>query len=209
MKKLLLTAAGTLLTVAAFAQGTVTWQNASTISGWNPVADRNVKFGASASIFNPLLVAGANVASNYAGVNLTSLRAVLYYAPGTTTDLGLFSQAAGGSASFKASTSATAGSWFGGTRTLTTGVPAQGGVSSLFVVVWDSSLSTDPLSDASKLGLWGSSAIFAYTTPTSPTPAPVDFLPNNLSSFTIGMVPEPSTFALAGLGAAATRKGKC
>ena len=141
--------------------------------------------------------------SNYAGVNLTSLRVALYYAPGTTTDLNLFSQAAGGSATFKASTSATAGSWFGGTRTLSTGVPATGGVASLFVVVWDSSLTTDPLSSAATAGLWGSSAIFSYTTPTSGTPAPAEFLPNNLAGFSIGIVPEPSSFAVAGLGAAA------
>ncbi len=206
MKKLLLTAAGTLLTVAAFAQGTVTFQNASSISGWNPVLDRNVKFGSGASRYNPLLVPGANFSSNYAGVNLTSFRAALYYAPGNTTDLALFSQAAGGSASFKTSTSATAGSWFGGTRTFTTGVPDRGGVASLFVVVWDSSLTTDPLSHAAHTygGFWGCSEIFQYTTPTSPTPVPAEFLMNNLSSFSVNWVfPEPSTFALTALSFAA------
>jgi hypothetical protein len=203
MKKLLLTAAGTLLTVAAFAQGTVTFQNASSISGWNPIVDRNVKFGATAALYNPLLQAGANVSSNYAGVDLTFLRVALYYAPGAVTDVGLFSQAAGGAATFKASTSATAGSWFGGTRTLSTGVAPQGGLASLFVVVWDSRLGSDPLAGAAQAGLWGSSAIFQYTTPTSPTPAPPDFLPNALTSFSIGIIPEPSSFALAGLGAAA------
>jgi hypothetical protein len=202
MKKLLLTAAGTLLTVAAFAQGTVNFANASNIAGWNPVVDRNVRFGATAALYNPLLTAGANVSSNYAGVDLTFLRAALYFAPGAVTDVGLFSQSAGGAATFRSSTSAIAGSWLGGTRTLT-GINAQGGLASLFVVVWDSRTGADPLSAAAQASLWGSSAIFQYTTPASPTPAPADFLPNALTGFNIGIVPEPSSFALAGLGAAA------
>jgi hypothetical protein len=205
MKKLLLTSLASLLTVAAFAQGTVTFQNANTLSGWNPVADRHVKFGETAAAFNPLLVAGANVSSNYAGVNLTSLRAALFYAPGTVADgdwLQVNLAAGGTAATFKNSTSSSAGSWFGGTRTLTT-IAAQGGVASLMVVVWDSSLSADPLSVAARGGLWGRSSVFAYTTPASSTPAPVDFLPNNLQSFTIGVIPEPSSMAIAGLGAAA------
>jgi hypothetical protein len=207
MKKLLLTTLSSLLAVAAFAQGTVTFQNASTVAGWASVADRNVKFGADAANYNPALVAGANVSSNYAGVNLSSLRAALYYAPGTVADSewqSITLAAAGASASFKQSTSATAGSWFGGTRTLTQ-IPAAGGLASLMVVVWDTSLSADPLSAEARAGLWGRSAVFAYSTPSGSTPAPAEFLPNNLASFTIGqagIVPEPSTMALAGLGAA-------
>jgi hypothetical protein len=205
MKKLLLTSLASLLTVAAFAQGTVTFQNASTVAGWNPVADRNVKFGETAAAYNPLLVAGANVSSNYAGVNLSSLRAALYYAPGAVADADWTQvnlAATGTAATFKQSTAATAGSWFGGTRTLST-IAAQGGVASLMVVVWDSSLSNDPLSVAARGGLWGRSAVFAYSTPSGSTPAPAEFLPNNLQSFTIGVVPEPSSMAIAGLGAAA------
>jgi hypothetical protein len=82
-------------------------------------------------------------------------------------------------------------------------IASQGGLASLMVVVWDSSLSNDPLSAAARGGLWGRSTVFSYTTPASSTPAPADFLPNNLTSFTVGIVPEPSSMALAGLGAAA------
>jgi hypothetical protein len=204
MKKLLLTSLASLLTVAAFAQGTVTFQNA-TSQPFPTAADRNVKFGETASLFNPLLVAGANVSSNYAGVNLSSLRAALYYAPGTVLDASweqVNLAAVGGAATFKQSTSTTAGSWFGGTRTLDS-IATSGGVASLMVVVWDSSLSNDPLSAAARGGLWGRSAVFSYTTPTGGTPAPSEYLPNNLQSFTIGVVPEPSSMAIAGLGAAA------
>lgn len=205
MKKTILTTLTSLLAVAAFAQGSVTFQNA-TSQPFPTAADRNVKFGATAALFDPLLVAGANVSSNYAGVNLSGLRAALYYAPGTVADanwLQVNLAASGGfGATFKSSTSTTAGSWFGGGRTLDTIAPV-GGVSSLLVMVWDSTLTADPFSVAAQSGLWGRSAVFSYTTPTSGTPAPNEYLPNNLASFTIGYnIPEPSSMALAGLGAA-------
>jgi len=46
----------------------------------------------------------------------------------------------------------------------------------------------------------GFSAFFTLTPTVAPTPAPAT---TGLQSFTVGIVPEPSTFALAGLGAAA------
>jgi len=211
MKKTILTTIASMLAVAAFSQGSVTFQNASTVAGWAPVADRNVKFDATAAAFNPLLVAGANVSSNYAGVNLSNLRAALYYAPGTIADVGANwqtvnqqAQPTTGSAlaTFKQSTSTTAGSWFGGSRTMN-GVATAGGTATLMVIVWDPTLAADPFNlPGNYNGLWGRSALFSYTTPTSATPAPAEFLPNNLASFTIGVVPEPTTIALAGLGAA-------
>jgi len=205
MKKILLTTAAMALTVAAFGQGQINFSNASTISGFNPVANRNATFDSTAVNASATIAAGANVSSNYSGLDLTSLRAALYYAPSTQSDLSQFIAASGGPVTFKASTSATAGSWFGGTRTMDTlGI----GVTGNFVVfVWDSSKAANPLlAAASGPGnLYGHSAIFQYTPPTSATPAPAEFLPNNLTAFTVGAapVPEPSTFALAGLGAAA------
>ncbi len=201
MKDLPLTLAAALLTVTAFGQGTVFFYNASSVPWWNPVVDRNVKFGPSIGSYDPRLIPGANVSSNFAGVNLASLRAALYYAPGVQTDILVFAPAGGGSTTFRASTSSVPGSWFGGTRTLM-GV-RNGELASLFVVVWDSSLSTDPLSAAARTGIWGTSAIFQYSHPSSPTPAPSDFMPQNLSSFVINPGPEPSTFALAALSFAA------
>jgi len=202
MKKILLTTAAMALTVAAFGQGQINFSNASTISGFNPVANRNVTFDATAASANPAYVAGANVSSNYAGTDLTSLRAALYYAPSTQSDLSQFIAASGGPVTFKASTSATAGSWFGGTRTLDNlGI----GVTGNFVVfVWDISKAANPLLASAQTGIYGHSSIFQYTPPTSATPAPAEFLPNNLTAFSVGaVIPEPSTFALAGLGAAA------
>jgi len=209
MKKTILTTIASMLAVAAFSQGSVTFQNATSVAGWAPLVDRNVKFDATAAAFNPLLVAGANVSSNYAGVNLSNLRAALYYAPGTVADanwqtVNQQAQPSTGSAlaTFKTSTSTTAGSWFGGTRTMN-GVATAGGTATLMVIVWDPTLAADPFNLPNGYnGLWGRSAVFSYTTPTSATPAPAEFLPNNLASFTIGVVPEPTTMALAGLGAA-------
>jgi hypothetical protein len=203
MKKLLLTTAATCLTIAAFGQGQINFNNASTIAGWTTVADRNVKFDSTASLFSPLLVAGANVSSNYAGLNLSTLRAALYFAPTTVSDPLQFTAAGGGPVTFKVSTSTTAGSWFGGTRTLD-GIP-NGTTANLVVFVWDSSRAANPLDPQARFGggLYGQSAIFQYTPPSGATPAPAEFLPNNLMSFGIGIIPEPSSFALVGLGAAA------
>jgi hypothetical protein len=85
----------------------------------------------------------------------------------------------------------------------------------LQVRIWDISKGTD-FSQAtadkqayvnSALGFnwYGSSAIFQYTITTNPTPAPSEFNMGNFNGFSLTFVgiPEPSTFALAGLGAAA------
>lgn len=202
MKKLLVTTAATLLTVAAFAQGTVNFANASTTTGLNP-GTRDVIFGATAKNFNAALAQGALVSSNYAGVNLNTLRAGLLYAPTTVTDLTAFSLAtfAGGYPTFKGSTSSTAGSWFSKVATLN-GI-AAGTTVNLVAVVWDTAKATDPNVAAAKTGLYGTSSIFTYTVPGGSTPAPAEFLPQGLTSFSIGVVPEPTSFALLGLGAAA------
>jgi hypothetical protein len=205
MKKLVLTTAATLLTVAAFGQGVVNFSNASSTPGWvDPAFDRYVHWAPTAATFNSALTAGGLVSSNYAGVDLRSLRATLYFAPtsnNNSNSLAGYVQAAGGSTTFKVSTSTTAGSWFGGNRTLDTIAP--GVAANLVVIVWDSTLSPDPLSAAAQGGLYGRSAVFQYTPPSDPQAQPSAFLITGLGSFTVGIVPEPSTFALAGLGAAA------
>jgi hypothetical protein len=220
MKTFALTCLANLLALAAAAQGTVTFQNNSTFPGWSPATDRNVKFSETTALYNPLLTPGANVSSNYAGVNLSGLRAALFYAPGVVADADWYTltslASASGSpfATFKNSTSTTAGSWFGGTRSMA-GIPAQNGLVSLMVFVWDSAWAAEPLSRAALRGLHGRSAVFQYTTPASAMPAPSDFLPQNLRSFTLdsvlewglppdawGGVPEPTTTTLFGLGVA-------
>lgn len=202
MKRILLACLTCILALNVYSQGAVTFQNASTIAGWDSVVDRNVRFGIGAVYFG--IPVGANVSSNYAGLNLSSLRAALYYAPGTISDANwqqVNLPATGSPATFKQSTSTTAGSWFGGTQTLDT-IASQGGIATLMVVVWDLALSSNPFSAAAQSSLlWGRSAVFSYTTPAGPTPAPAEYLMNNLRSFEIATMPEPTTLALTGLGA--------
>lgn len=205
MKKLLLTTAAVLLTVGVYAQGTVTFANASNTSGLN-AANRQVTFGTTATAFNAALAAGANVSSNYAGVNMAGLRAALLYAPTTVTDLAQFSLAsfpANAYPTLRTSTSAVAGSWFASTATLAT--IAAGQTANLVAVVWDTAFAASPLDAAAKNGLYGTSAIFQYTVPGGSTPAPAEFLMQNLRGFTVeaAVIPEPTSFALLGLGAAA------
>jgi len=204
MKKLLLTTAAVLLTVGVYAQGTVNFANASSTAGLN-AANRQVTFGTTATAFNAALAAGANVSSNYAGVNMAGLRAALMYAPTGVSDLAQFSLASftGGYPTLRGSTSTYAGTWFGKTATLDT--IGAGQVANLVAVVWDSTLAASPKDAAAKNGLYGVSGVFQYTVPSSPTPAPAEFLMQDMRGFTIGMqvIPEPTSFALLGLGAAA------
>jgi hypothetical protein len=204
MKKTILTITASLLTVAAFGQGIVNFSNASSTPGWaNPTFDRYVRWDAIAPAYNPSLIPGGLVSSNYAGLNLASLRAALYYAASTQNDVNLFTAAAGGPTTFKVSTSTTAGSWFGGNRTLDFIPP--GSTANLIVIVWDSNLSNDPLSAAACGGLGGRSSVFQYTPPTNPQAQPSDFLMTGLTAFNVGLPcsPEPSTLGLAAIGAAA------
>jgi hypothetical protein len=116
------------------------------------------------------------------------------------------------------------GTWFGnGSRTLTGFNP--GDTVNLQVRVWDIRYGTDyntvvnrifadPIFCQTYLGLngnWiGTSAVFQYTIPTNPTPAPSEFNMNNFVGFALYVplrfddcIPEPSAFALAGLCGAA------
>jgi len=200
MKAILLSALIAFITASATAQGTVTFANASTTGGL-PAGNRNVRWSSVASFINPLLTAGGNVSSNYAGVNLSSLRAQLFF--GTGSDLNTFTPVDfdhNGISTFKQSTSATAGSWFNKSVTLNGVLPGQ--TRDFIVVVWDSSLSPDPRSLEAKTGLWGSSNPFSYTVPAGGTPAPSEFLMLNFTGMTVGLFffPEPSTAAILGLG---------
>lgn len=225
MKKALFSLLVCLLTVMAVAQGMVDFRNASSIVGWEIPRDRNVKFDTTAALYNPLLVAGDNVSSNYAGVDLSGLRAALYFASGTLADVNWqavtnLALPFSGSpyATFKQSTSTTAGSWFGGTRTMQGVSGYYPEFVSLMVVVWDSALATDPFSPAAAPGLWGRSTVFSYMTP-GPWGYPGNdvFMMQNLESFSIGalfppeLIPEPMAGALAGVGGAVRffmRRGK-
>jgi len=189
---------------SSLAQGLVYFGNASSIGWSNPAVDRYVRWGnLGVDGFGGFgIPRDGLVSSNYNGFNFSSLRAALYYAASTDFDPNFvgYVQAAGGLATFKASTSATAGSWFGGNRTLDTIGP--GTTANLVVLVWDSSLSTDPQSAAAKSGLWGASSVFQYTPPTIAQPQRSDLL---MYGLTFPIVPEPGALPLLLFGAFAVR----
>ena len=203
MKKILIATFLTLVSAAGFAQGGVDFANSTVGVGWiDTTIERHVRWDATAAQFNPGLTAGGLVSSNYNGVaGLTGLRAALYYAASTDNNLADFVAASGGSSTFRGSTAGLAGTWFSHFDTLDT-IP-NGTTANLVVFVWDTSVNADPRAAGAAGGLYGASSIFQYTPPTTPIPAPSDFVMNGLTGFTVGVIPERSTFALAGMGAAA------
>jgi hypothetical protein len=205
MKKIILTTLVSAATLAVFAQGTVNFSNLSTALTSPP--DRLVRFGTN-GFGNPSGVSGAPAVTNV----IPTLVAQLYYGSSTAVadSLVAVSTAPG---TLRGSTSASAGTWFGnGTRTISGFNP--GDTVNLQVRVWDISKGTDFLAATASANLpnyagangdwYGSSAIFQYTITTNPTPAPSEFNMNAFTGFSLSFVsvPEPSTLALAGLGAA-------
>lgn len=203
MKKLLLTATLIVAAGSAFAQGTVTFANATSSYG-SATPDHLVRWDDRAANFNAALTTGGLVSSNFAGVNLSGLRAQLFYGNSTIATAGALTAVTDAPAVFRASTSANAGAWLGGTRTLVGFQP--GDTVRLNIIVWDTGSGvTDPLqalANNNNGGLIGSSGLFLYTIPAAGSP-PTAYLPANQGPFGVGVVPEPGTFALAGLGAAA------
>lgn len=197
MKKILLSAALVpFIAATCFAQGTVKFSNDSSDTASPP--DRFVRYDATAASLNAAFVDGARVFSNAAG-----LRVQLYFGSSTADASSLVAVSTAPS-TFKQSTSGNVGTWFGGTRTLT---GFTNGTVNLQVRVWDinlaSSFDAATAMGGAYAGLIGSSLIFTYAVPTDPLSPLSAFNLNNFQTFTIGAVPEPSTLALAGLGAVA------
>ena len=175
------------LAPGAWAQGTVNFANATSAYG-TTVPDHLLRWGLAE-------LAGTLVASNSGGMNFTSLRAQLFYGASTINTPGSLVSVTDAPASFRASTSANAGAWLGGTRTLFGFQP--GDTVMLNVIVWDSSQTSDPL-QGMFFGLFGTSGLFPYTIPAAGSP-PTAYLPANQLPFLVGM-PEPGTMALTALG---------
>src|SRR6266404_2937633 len=88
----------------ALAQGLVLFGNASTLGWADPTVDRYVRWGTGND--PPYPPAGSPVASNYGSINLSSLRAALYYAASTDFDPNFtgYLPASGGPTTLKHST---------------------------------------------------------------------------------------------------------
>lgn len=112
---------------------------------------------------------------------------------------GATSTAIGATANFRAATTASPGTWSGGTRTLVGAT--QGAELNLQVRAWDAAFSSYDAALAAGKGA-GQSAVFTFKDAMSSPPGAADNLMVNFQGFAINQVPEPSTIALGALGVA-------
>jgi len=196
MKKLILTTIMSVAALGAFAQGTVTFLNDTVTLGTSQ--DRFIRFGSSGSPAGGLAFG-------------TNIQVQLYYGASGSAESALIPLSAG-PARLRVSTSSAIGTWTGGSRTFQSAAPGAG--LTLQIRVWDINFGATydaAAANPNNGGLIGKSGLFAYTVPQATDPASA-FVMANWTSQTIGgvtggvvidVVPEPATFALAGLGAAA------
>jgi len=183
MKKTILTTLMSVVAVAGMAQGVVNFAN--DVGALSTPPDRLVRFAGSL-----LPVTGTN------------LQVQLYFGAAAAPESSL--QPVGSApARFRASTTSSPGTWSaGGGRTLPgfdTGSTAQ-----LQVRVWDINFGATyeaAFANPANTGLIGRSQTFTFLVPAATDV--VNQAMSGFTSFTIAAIPEPGTFALAGLGAAA------
>jgi hypothetical protein len=182
MKKLLITSLMSLTAAVAFGQGTVFFANDSNTLPSPP--DRLIRFQDTGG---PAV--GTNIQVQlYVGSDINSLTAIS--AP---------------SARLRAATTTIPGVWAGGGDRTLTGFNFGAQVI-LQVRAWDiadGATYEAALGKPVRVGYIGTSLPFAYQIPTSAQSPPAEFYMVNFSGFNVIPVPEPGTFALAGLGAAA------
>jgi len=175
MKKLVLFALLSVAAVSAFAQGSVSFDNKV---AFTTPADRFVYKDAVGTANGGTLLVGTQFkAQLYAGADASSLQAI---AP---------------DAIFRVPSTSSPGTWSGGSRT----VPFNAGsVITLVIKAWDATGGVT-YDQAKASGLFsGASAPFSYVVPAAGAPTSASFM-EGLRAFAV-VVPEPSTFALAGLG---------
>ena len=178
---------------AAFGQGTVNFLNDTVTLSTPP--DRFIRFGFG---FFPVFPPGTPAFG-------TNLQVQLYYGASTAT-AGSLVAVSTAPARLRASTTTAPGTWSaGGFRTLT-GFDFGAGTVNLQVRLWDIA---DGATFEAALGRPGgpngflaASPVFTYLIPASSGAPGGDFVMKNFTGFSID-IPEPSSFALAGLGAAA------
>jgi len=187
---------GLALAVNAFGQGTVRFSNVSADLSSPP--DRLVRF--EPGVANPYGTNNAPVV-NY---GTTSFRAQLYYGASTASEASLVAVSTA-PALFRASTTTgEPGTWAPGNRTLTGFNPGDTVV--LQVRVWDFQVASSweqAIGMANYPGWIGKSVLFEYTIPTDPLATPAAFTMAGFTAFPVFFIPEPSVFALSGLGLAA------
>jgi len=177
LKKLALSVALVASAVSAFGQGSVNFNNGGL--AFKTVADRNVYLNTVGTANGGTLAVGTKYKVQlYVGSSADALQPIV------TTP-----------ASFRAT--AGAGTWSGGNRDLVTSTTTYAQGASLFLAVraWDSTTGATWETATFR----GDSGAFAYTAPPTGTLDATQFYMENLRAFAV-VVPEPGTFALAGLG---------
>jgi len=173
MKKIVLSLLLAASAMSAFAQGTVNFGNGV---AFTTATDQ------SRLVYDTLIQPGRELVG-------TQFRAQLYYGSSAAT---LQAVATTGNA-FRAAGTTTPGTWSGGgSRTLNGFV--TGDTVQLQVRAWDSTTGNSWDTATTR----GASALFSYVVPASGSLASAFYM-ENLRAFAV-VVPEPGTFALAGLG---------
>jgi hypothetical protein len=175
MNKLFLTAALAVVSVSSFSQGTLNFANGG--SG---------------------LVARVYETDGTTGLAGSAWSADLFWAPGVVTDSSVLMDL-GQPATFSTVPSQ-AGLFFGGPRT----IPTTPGIITAQVRVWDTASGGSwPFAQQNPAALLGESILFQVTLAdpnATPPGIPTTMTGLNGNPFVVGLVPEPSTLALAGLG---------
>jgi hypothetical protein len=195
MKKLLTVALLAGAAQLSFGQGTVNF--GSGVSAANKIATNSVAGGPS---------------TGYIGTAANSYYFGLFVAPSTVTTLSTMDPTQGGftfTGSVGANTGVGTGFW-AGTSPATINGFATASTASFVVVGWSANYGTTWAAaiaafDSGTAGFWGVSGVAQAQLGGGITPAGTIFGngPTQVHGFTVGAVPEPTTFALAGLGAAA------
>jgi len=186
LKKLVMTVLLAVGSLSAFGQGAVSFNNNQT--DYATAADRLVYFGTG--------VPGQTVGAPVVGTNF---KAQLYVGSSADALLPILVNAS----AFRVASTSFKGMWSGGSRDLITsaGTFAKGQTVFLQVKAWDVNQgATYELASGNAAFVHGESGVFSYTSPTSDTAAPTAFYMEGLRTFNIVGVPEPTTFALGGLG---------
>jgi hypothetical protein len=175
--------------LGAFAQGSVNFLNNTATLSSPP--DRFLRFARGAT-------PGNAYGTNNALAHGTNILVQLYYGASSITDSNspLLIAVTTAPATLRTSTSTAVGTWAGGGGRTLQGFDYGSGQVALEVRAWDAN--TGATYDLATVK--GESRVFLYTLPSSAGSPPTDFYMVNFLGFSIDQVPEPTTFALAGLG---------
>lgn len=197
MRKLILGALFVTVAAVSYGQGTATVTFDNRTATLTSPPDRLIRYDSSVSS-DPSINPFGGTNNTVVNFGTHTYVAQLYF--GATSDgEGSLQAVTTAPAAFRASNTANPGTWLNGTRTL--GSFTAGTAVNLQVRIWEPAFGSDYFSVNG--GLRGKSLIFTYTCPTDPLAPPSAFTMASFSGFVLTAVPEPTTLALAGLGAAA------